>query len=101
MFDNFVQTDADKSRDVRNALNSSRQKAVEENRNHLSHIIRTIEFCGHQEIPLRCHRDAGVFSLNETDCNGGVFKLPQDCEWRLLTSKHLTSFQRLPATLHI
>jgi len=31
MFDNFVQTDADKSRDVRNALNSSRQKAVEEN----------------------------------------------------------------------
>ena len=28
MFDNFVQTDADKSRDVRNALNSSRQKAV-------------------------------------------------------------------------
>ena len=32
MFDNFVQTDADKSRDVRNALNISRQKAVEENR---------------------------------------------------------------------
>ena len=50
MFDNFVQTDADKSRDVRNASNSSRQKAVEENRNRLSHIIRTIEFCGGQEI---------------------------------------------------
>jgi len=43
MFDNFVQTDADESRDVRNALNSSRQKAVEENRNRVSHIIRTIE----------------------------------------------------------
>ena len=43
MFDNFVQTDADKSRDVQNALNSSRQKAVEENRNRLSHII--IKFC--------------------------------------------------------
>jgi len=53
MFDNFVQTDADKSRDVRNALNSSRQKAVEENRNRLSHIMRTVEFCGRQEIPLR------------------------------------------------
>jgi len=74
MFDNFVQTDADKSRDVRNALNSSRQNAVEENRNRLSHIIRTIEFCGRQEIPLRGHRDAGAFSLNETDCNDGVFK---------------------------
>jgi len=74
MFDNFVQTDADKSRDVRNALNSSRQKAVEENRNRLSHIIRTIEFCGRQEIPLRDHRDAGAFSLNETDCDGRVFK---------------------------
>ena len=65
---------ADKSRDVRNALNGSRQKAVEENRNRLSHIIRTIEFCGRQEIPLRGHRDAGALSLNETDCNDGVFK---------------------------
>ena len=71
---NFVQTNADKSRDVRNTLNSSRQKAVEENRNRLSHIIRTIEFCGRQEIPLRGNRDAGAFSLNETDCNDGVFK---------------------------
>ena len=61
MFDNFVQTDADKSRDVQNALNSSRQKAVEENRNRLSHIIRTIEFLGRHEIPLRAHRDAGAF----------------------------------------
>jgi len=74
MFDNFVQTDADNTRDVRNALNSSRQKVVEENRNRLSHIIRTIEFCGRQEIPLRGRRDAGAFSLNEIDCNDGVFK---------------------------
>ena len=74
MFDNLVQTDADKSNDVRNALNSSRQKGVEENRNRLSHIIRTIEFCGRQEILLRGHRDASAFSLNETDCNDGVFK---------------------------
>ena len=75
MFDNFVQTDADKSRDVRNALNSSQQKAVEENRNRLYHIIRTIEFCGRQEIPLRGHREnAGAFSLNQIDCNDGVFK---------------------------
>jgi len=74
MFDNFLQRDADKSRNVRNALNSSRQKAVEENQNRLSHIIRTIEFCGRQEIPLRGHRDAGAFSQNETDCNDGIFK---------------------------
>jgi len=74
IFDDFVQTDADKSRDARNSLNSSRQKAVGENRNRLSPIIRTIEFCGCQEIPLRGHRDVGAFSLNETDCNDGVFK---------------------------
>jgi len=61
MFDNFVQTNANKPRDVRNALNSSRQKVVEENCNRFSHIIRTIEFCGRQEIPLRGHRDAGAF----------------------------------------
>ena len=65
MFDDFVQTDADKSRDVRNVLNSSGQTVVEENRNRLSHIIRIIEFCGRQEIPLKGHRDAGAFSLNE------------------------------------
>jgi len=74
MFDNFVQTDADKSRDVRNALNSIRQKAVEENRNRHSHIIRTIEFCGRQEIPLKGQGDAHGFSLNKTDCNDGVSK---------------------------
>ena len=37
-------------------------------------MIRTIEFCGRQEIPLRGHRDAGAFSLKETDCNDGGFK---------------------------
>ena len=73
MFDSFVQTDADKSRDVRSSY-SSRQKAVEENRNRLSHIIRIIKFYGRQKIPLRGHRDAGAFSLNETDCNDGVFE---------------------------
>jgi len=76
MFDNFVQTDADKSIDVRNALNSSRQKAVEENQNRFFHIIRTIEFYGRQEIPLRGRRDTGAFSLNETDCNAEILKLP-------------------------
>jgi len=74
IFDNFVQTDADKSRDVRIALNSSRQKSVEENRNRLSHVIKTIEFCVRQEIPLRGHRDAGAFPLNETNCYDEVFK---------------------------
>ena len=74
MIDNSVQTNADKSRDVRNALNSIRQKAVEENRNRLSHTIRTSEFCGRQEIALRGHRDAGAMSLSEPDCNDGVFK---------------------------
>jgi len=74
MFDNIVHTYSDKSRDIRNALNSSRQKAVEENRNRLFHIIRTIEFCGPQEKPVRGHRDAGTFLLNETDWNYRIFK---------------------------
>jgi len=79
MFDNFVQTDADKSRDIRNALNSSRQKAVEENRNRLSHIIRTIEFCGRQEIPMRGHRDAGAFYWTKLMAMTEFLKLPS--EW--------------------
>ena len=44
MFNNFVQTDVNKSRDVRNALNSSRQKAVEENRNRLSISSELLNF---------------------------------------------------------
>ena len=74
MFDSIIQTDVDKSRIVPKALNSSRQKTVKKNQTRLSHIIRTIEFCSRQEIPLRCNRDAVAFSLNATDCNDGVFK---------------------------
>ena len=46
MFGYFVQTDADKSRDVRNALNSSRQKADEENRNRCSHTVAILRGSG-------------------------------------------------------
>ena len=76
MFDNFVQTDADKSIDVRNALNSSRQKAVEENRNRLSHIIRTIEFCGRQEIQLRVTETLVHFHLTKLIAMTEFLKLP-------------------------
>jgi len=101
MLDNFEQTDADKTRDVRNTLNSSRQKAVEENRNRLSHIIRTTEFCGRQEIPLRGHRDAGEFSLNETDCNDGAFKAVLRLRMEAADKQTSDLFLKAPATLHI
>ena len=101
MFDNFVQTDADKSRDVRNALNSSRQKAVEENRNCLSQIIRTIEFCDRQEIPLRGHRDAGAFSLNKTDYNDGVFKAALRLRVEAADKQTSDFFLKASATLDI
>ena len=100
MFDNFVQTDADKSRDVRNALNSSRQKPVEENRNRPFHIIRTIEFCGRQKMPLWGHRDAAAFSLNETDCNDGVFKAALRLRVEAADKQTSDLFLKPPGTLH-
>ena len=74
---------------------------MEENRNRLTHIIRTIEFCGHQEIPLRSHRDAGAFSLNEPDCNDGVFKAALRLRLEAADKQTFDLFLKAPATLHV
>ena len=73
MFDNFMQTDADKSRCTTCFKQQSTEGCQGKSKSSFPHH-QTIEFCGRQEISLRGHRDAGAFSVNETDCNDGVFK---------------------------
>ena len=47
------------SGDIVNAIDSSRAKQVQENRRRMLPVIKTVMFCGRQELPLRGHRDAG------------------------------------------
>jgi hypothetical protein len=51
--------------DVRNQLSTIRASQISENRQRLLPIIKTIIFCGRQNIPQRGHRDHGPLLLNE------------------------------------
>ncbi|XP_022180618.1 52 kDa repressor of the inhibitor of the protein kinase-like, partial [Myzus persicae] len=46
-------------------INEALKKEINDNRDRLRPIIKTILFCGNQEISLRGHRDSGVIDLNE------------------------------------
>jgi len=88
MFDNFVQTDADKSRNVRS---SSRQKAVEESRNRFPISSELLNFAVAKKYHWGVTEMLGHFHWTKLIAMTEFLKQPY-CEWRLLTSKHLTSF---------
>ncbi|XP_015377033.1 PREDICTED: zinc finger MYM-type protein 1-like [Diuraphis noxia] len=46
-------------------INEALKKEINDNRDRLRPIIKTILFCGNQGISLRGHRDSGVIDLNE------------------------------------
>jgi len=60
--------------DVRDILSDSRRKITDQNKTRLRHVIKVVELCGRQELPLRCHRDCGRFRTEEPDHNDGVFR---------------------------
>lgn len=64
------------SLDIRNQLSSQREKQVNENRERLTAIIKTIIFCGQQNIALRGHRDSGPLRDNDNNSpvNEGNFR---------------------------
>ena len=74
LFLNFVRTQRKPETDIQNILATKRLETINENRNRMKHIIRCVEFCCRQELPLRGHRVAGSFNLSEPDHNEGVFK---------------------------
>lgn len=53
--------------DIANQISNQRMAQVAENRDRLRPIIKTIILCGHQNIPLRGHRDDGHIFENNTD----------------------------------
>jgi hypothetical protein len=76
---NFVDIVEGQKINIETAIDSAKQRIIESNRQKLIPVIKTIIFCGVQNIPLRGHRDDGFISLNdddgdETSINRGNFR---------------------------
>ena len=72
--ENFLLIQSGKQSDIRNQIVEARRKMVEENRQRLHLIIKTIIFCGQQELPLRGHRDDQDLTAATPIENDGVFR---------------------------
>lgn len=76
MAQNFLAVFENKSENVINQLDNGRRQQILENRKKILPIIKTVIFCGRQEIALRGHNDSG--SLKGDNCslekNEGNFK---------------------------
>lgn len=72
----FLRVSKDTHRDIRNILDSTRQKLVQENRDRLFSIVETIKLCGRQDLALRGTNDSGPISVNDTEplINDGNFR---------------------------
>ena len=64
----------DSSKDVRNLLDLSRQKSVEQSRRKLHSIVDTIVTLARQNLPLRGHRDSGPVPMEQPAYNDGNFR---------------------------
>ncbi|KAG5889122.1 hypothetical protein JTB14_034179 [Gonioctena quinquepunctata] len=73
--DNFIRCYENRSSDIRNLIDSARSRQIEDNRNRLKPIIRSIIFLAKQCIPFRGHRDDGPL-LEESNVtnNKGNFR---------------------------
>lgn len=73
---NFLLTMEGKKHDVVTCLNTAEQALIEENKKKLIPIIKTIIFCGIQNIALRGHRDDGdlIDTKDLSAINDGNFR---------------------------
>lgn len=70
---NFIDIYENPQKDVRNVLDTERNKLVAENRARLLPIVESIIFLGKQNIPFRGHRDSGILNNNSV-INEGNFR---------------------------
>lgn len=63
--DDFLTAYNSPNKQVINIMNNERLKQVNKNRKHLTPIIETIIFLGHQNSPFREHRDSGQLLCEE------------------------------------
>ena len=72
--DEFLTRMKDPSADILNLIDQTRKKRVEDNRRRIIPVIKTVIFCGRQELPLRGHRDDGSLLADYPQHNDGVFR---------------------------
>lgn len=69
----FIEVYENPQKDIRNVLDSARNKQILDNRTRLRPIIESIIFLGKQNIPLRGHRDSGPLQEHSV-INEGNFR---------------------------
>lgn len=72
--ESFITVEDDRMEDVACQINSQRQREIKENREALLPIIKTIIFCGEQELPLRGDIDSGPLTLSKPENKDGKFR---------------------------
>ncbi|KAG5881267.1 hypothetical protein JTB14_003738 [Gonioctena quinquepunctata] len=73
--DNFLSVMAGKSQSINSQVDAVRARQVKENQEKLVPIIKTVILCGRQGLPLRGHRDHGMFNISvEPEENEGNFR---------------------------
>lgn len=73
--DNFLTVSSGKTASIENQVDTARARQVQANQERLIPIIKTIILCGRQGLPLRGHRDTGMFDIEkEPEDNEGNFR---------------------------
>lgn len=71
--ENFISVVAGSQQPVNVQLNKHAQAKIEQNKEKLKSIVKTVVFCGKQNVPLRGHRDDSQY-LSDTKHNSGNFQ---------------------------
>jgi len=73
-FDSFLAIRNKKIEPIDKQINEALKKEINDNRDRLRPVIKTILFCGNQGISLRGHKDSGIIDLIERTENQGNFR---------------------------
>lgn len=73
--DNFFAVSSGKTASIENQVDTARARQIQANQERIIPIIKTVILCGRQGLPLRGHRDTGMFDIDrEPDENEGNFR---------------------------
>jgi hypothetical protein len=70
--ENYLKIRRDETLPINQQVDKAYKEQALQNRNRLTPIVKTVIFCGRNELPLRGHRDSGI--LSEEDINDEVFR---------------------------
>lgn len=71
--DAFIKVMTGRKQNIQSQLDEIRAAQIAENRQKIKSIVKTIIFCGRQNVPLRGHRDSALDLERDETANGGHF----------------------------